>query len=419
MLLFALAAAAGGGTRLTGQCQVSAPVHGWQPVSFPCRAATFGPNTWTETDVPVFVPDGAAALGCSAGLLPSDIAGSVVLLRRGQCAFNAKVANCARGGAVGVIIADSAADKRAPMLLKKAQASDKEPLVPVVSTTMAGGASISELVAAAKLYGGGAQARLSVTSRRVGLPAVSPSSHKRSRVWLMATFPHTGATWLREIWDIATGVASQSVFRLAANELWDASTSSWAFSEAAGCNPDPKMQYYNTLNATVCSWVHRALPWEDVLVKTHHPTNVSAQDGGDLRSIAKGVILTRRSADSWCRQRREQVKGAKGGLATQDECTAVISGAMEAHNRYYGSLPHIVLDFDEMRSNATAAAYQLGRLWRFTGITPKRNALLFFPPRGPRRKKANNQTGAACTAGATQLTPGGSDSRAASTLEAT
>jgi hypothetical protein len=77
-------------------------------------AATFGADlttgVWTA-DI-VFINDGTASptLGCNAATNGADLAGKIALVDRGSCEFGVKCLNAEQGGAIAVIVLNSAAN---------------------------------------------------------------------------------------------------------------------------------------------------------------------------------------------------------------------------------------------------------------------------------------------------------------------
>ena len=55
-------------------------------------------------------------------------------------------------------------------------------------------------------------------------------------VWLLAGYPHSGAGWVRNLWDVSLGIASESVHQVE-GDTWNRRSGSWG--TRCGSRPPP------------------------------------------------------------------------------------------------------------------------------------------------------------------------------------
>jgi lipopolysaccharide biosynthesis glycosyltransferase len=198
-------------------------------------------------------------------------------------------------------------------------------------------------------------------------------------IWLIATFPHTGSTWIRNMWDVSTGIVSESVFKEGKNDRQRDGIGSWGGKCGSrnfpGLEPD-----LSSVNSTLCSMV-RLAKHEALLVKSHYPIIQHAGDG-DKRVFANGVVLTKRSPEKWCDSHPEGTAMFPARLfRTTGDCVTDVQDGMRRLREFYveSGLPYIELDYDAMATSPIVARREFERLWAFTGVNTVRDGLSWFP----------------------------------------
>jgi len=206
--------------------------------------------------------------------------------------------------------------------------------------------------------------------------------------WLLATYPFTGSTWIRNVWDVSTGIVSEAVFQEGGSDKKRIGIETWG-GECGSRNYHGIVPNLGASDPELCAMVRRAASAsESVLVKSHYPALKCCGDW-DRSQFVRGVILTKRSPEKWCDSHSE---GAIGFSAKQfrksDDCAADVRAGMAHMREYYvsKSIPILELDFDAMASSkigdtAAAVRAEFERLWAFTGVTPIRDGLRWFPPK--------------------------------------
>ena len=101
--------------------------------SLPTNTASFGSTNFSFSGALVLVNDGVPSItdGCDA--IVNDITGQIALIDRGACNFAVKAKNAQNAGAIGVIIANNAANPNVPA--PTLGGGDPNVTIPVLSTT--------------------------------------------------------------------------------------------------------------------------------------------------------------------------------------------------------------------------------------------------------------------------------------------
>lgn len=109
----------------------------------PSGVAAFGPQNYLVTGDLVVVNDGAGTSptdGCEAPWVnAADVVGKVVLIDRGVCGYKLKAVNAEAAGAIGVIIANSAANGNTPPALPNGDPTATVVVIPAMSVGHASG----------------------------------------------------------------------------------------------------------------------------------------------------------------------------------------------------------------------------------------------------------------------------------------
>ena len=99
------------------------------------------------------------------------------------------------------------------------------------------------------------------------------------RVIWFATYPHTGNTWIRNLWEVSTGIATGTVFPGENNN------GAWFHP----CGTNAGRDHHD------CTKIHSPRMNETRFVKTHFPTIRS-----HTPTKLDGAVITHRSPTSWC-----------------------------------------------------------------------------------------------------------------------
>ena len=191
-------------------------------------------------------------------------------------------------------------------------------------------------------------------------------------IWF-ATYPHTGNTWIRNIWDVATGIASGTVF-LGEN---DKHAVIHGRISVHPCGTNSGRSHLND-----CAMIRPPRYNEALFVKTHFPTIKTHE----MANTDK-VVITHRSATSWCDAHlsgRRHVYGKK--YDTIADCIRDTARDMENHVRWWtnSSLNMLVLNYNKMVLSRDATKGALKRLFEFaeTEAPNLEHALATFPGHG-------------------------------------
>eukprot|EP00040_Diaphanoeca_grandis_P000332 m.15137 g.15137 ORF g.15137 m.15137 type:complete len:395 (+) comp10454_c0_seq1:308-1492(+) len=222
--------------------------------------------------------------------------------------------------------------------------------------------------------------------------------------YIFATFPFTGNTWIRNFWDIATGIGTQSMYP----EGGQRSTTSDAYASVCGTNrgknhvaawntkktavlellrrinPDsePTLSFGADQTVTnVCDLVRTAKPSDPMIIKTHLPRPISPRSELDRfvgKNLVCGIIHTvRTEVDSWCRSHGTGVSWWNNAT----ECPHVVSKMMQGDADFWHSVqseggplagvPVLTLNFTEMTTgdDPTVVENSIQKLFAFTNTT--------------------------------------------------
>ena len=216
---------------------------------------------------------------------------------------------------------------------------------------------------------------------------------------VLATVPSSGTTWLRQVVEIARGIASETVYEgkqaNAHGRRYNEATFSWGhpcgimtrssngFQHDYGESPKPMHARFG-----ICPLMRLANSTENILIKTHFPAISSGPEElqrGNSPGQLGGVILTRRDvADNY--------KACLRRGFTSDTMEE-FAQSVKAHHTYWqrvteqASVPMVTVDWEDLRSsNLNMSAFLLDKLRDafFPDITEERVnlALALYPARG-------------------------------------
>jgi hypothetical protein len=243
-------------------------------------------------------------------------------------------------------------------------------------------------------------------SWRIGNHTTVKCSECRAARWpgcgcrfVLATFPFTGNTWIRNFWDVATGVGAETGNYPEKGKYLEVNL---GFGSSCGTNggENQRAAYKKarsdaaTLdlvarvaakeNATFadlpCDLIRRAGPSDPILYKTHHP--LFFRDGEiekfTSNNLVCGIILTNRSDTwGWCKTHGHERKyWAKGEHKEADStwCPVGIAAEVEEFHKWYETdrrfqgVPVMTVDYSLMASNGSHAAKEFQRLLDFASV---------------------------------------------------
>ena len=106
--------------------------------------------------------------------------------------------------------------------------------------------------------------------------------------YLLVSLPFTGSSWLRSVWEITTGIGTESMYNEGGSGC---SSSTGAHGSVCG-------SFSGRFHPNFCRDIHQAAPDDPVLIKTHHPFIF----GEPSKACVCGVITPQRSPASWCKR---------------------------------------------------------------------------------------------------------------------
>lgn len=195
---------------------------------------------------------------------------------------------------------------------------------------------------------------------------VSESKKKKQKIFYFATYPHTGNTWIRETWDLSTGIGSESVYE--EYGVYDNRTKSFG----SECGSSGGRYHKRKHGSKICKLFHRATQNETLLIKTHYPT-LQNHARNHLKNY-DGVIITERTAKDWCKSHWESFQ-------SRNECEAKTRVKMEIHNKYWLSknMVKLIIDYEKMKTDKSYAYEKMQTLLKITGTKQIRDGFEWNP----------------------------------------
>ena len=210
--------------------------------------------------------------------------------------------------------------------------------------------------------------------------------------YLLATFPFTGNTWIRNFWDIATGVGAGAITRK--GPLPRRHT---RFGSPCGTNNgrNHREAYtriktnkilhakFTDLVARVasregtsithlpCDLTRRATIEDPLLIKTHHPI---LRRRGELQkypgnNLVCGIVHTIRSdTESWCQHHGHERKYWESEPECASGVATNIAKFLKSYDAEFRGVPRLIMDFSLMSMNASYARTEFRRLLNFTSV---------------------------------------------------
>lgn len=238
-----------------------------------------------------------------------------------------------------------------------------------------------------------------------------PQSASSGCTYLLATFPFSGNTWLRNVWDIATGIGAESAYP----EQGTLSKNNLTYGSDCGANNGNNHRHayqmytrgsknhthtvialaaqierneHTVIHDFPCGFVKRANATDPLLVKTHFPV-LQLVDGEYKRYSSRrnicAVILAHRDY-MWCEHHKLERKfwaTVNTKNDTYSECKHEIANKIITHNMYwkkkadYLGIPVVVFNFSNAILKRSVAVAEFKRVFKFINIsiTPERMAL--------------------------------------------
>ena len=213
--------------------------------------------------------------------------------------------------------------------------------------------------------------------RRRGRQKAESNATKAKDVFLLASYPSAGASWVRNIWDLSTGVASQSADERHPGDTFSARSRSWGSPCGSRRPPDERLE-----SAKRCGVVRPAAAGDPVVVATRYPAR---PEGGDRRGAVEGIVVIDRSPRSWCASAARAA--ARGGAAN---CEAAVGAEMRKFLDFYlepapgyHAFPVLVLSYDRMAASNVSATREMRRMYDFCRARPVRNGVRRYPVGAP------------------------------------
>lgn len=190
-------------------------------------------------------------------------------------------------------------------------------------------------------------------------------------LWWLATYPHSGNTWIRRLWERSTNTTTGTVYQGSRSERGNFRGVHVTKCVSGVMNKD-------------CAYLHNPNKSEAFLVKTHYPTFGEPKIETDV--IAQGVITTIRSPTSWCDSHEKQVEGWDYFRIVKDydHCVEFVKERMNYRRTWWELSGYDVLtvDYDFMKLSVQNARQEMHRIFDFVGVDGihLEDALIEYPP---------------------------------------
>lgn len=191
-------------------------------------------------------------------------------------------------------------------------------------------------------------------------------------VFWLATYPHSGNTWVRQLWSHSTNTTTGAVYH-------------GHYGNKGSFRGIPTFKSDNPCKPKIyCNYIHKPVKDAVFLVKTHFP--VFGNPEKEIKIVARGVITTIRSPSSWCNSHADKIEGwdfRKNYKNTN--CTSFVKDRMRYHQDWWAQTGYNILtiDYDFMKLSVSNARYEMQRIFKFTGVTGTylEEALRVYPPK--------------------------------------
>lgn len=223
------------------------------------------------------------------------------------------------------------------------------------------------------------QTKKEMVINTASVPTMKPVSRneiKKPLIFALATYPHTGNTWIRNFWEVGTGISSEAIYPESGK--W----SNYSRSYGSPCGNNAGRRHRRKWGKEICDLIHRAEPNEPILVKTHYPSlrNVHGQVE-NFDEILDGIILTVRNPESWCK--RYLNSEFRMRFKTMEECVPGMKVKFEVHNKWwterYSHVPIHTFNYTLMKYDKAYTEECLNTMLNLTGAKLVRNPWDWYP----------------------------------------
>jgi len=194
-------------------------------------------------------------------------------------------------------------------------------------------------------------------------------------IFILATFPHTGNNWIRNIWELGTGIGSEAYYK--ENGLYSNVTHSYGSS----CGNDAGRRHRRQHGLGICNKIHRAEPGEPVLIKTHWPSFRSLPEQEEHFDELSGIILTIRDHISWCDRYFDG--GFNHKFNTIEGCYQGTKTRFRKHNEWwikrYPYVPVHIYNYTMMKYDKEYTQECLEEMMHLTGAKLIRDPFIWYP----------------------------------------
>ncbi len=190
-------------------------------------------------------------------------------------------------------------------------------------------------------------------------------------VFWLATYPHSGNTWIRQLWAHSTNASTGGVY-------------SGHYGGKGSFRGIPTFESDKACKPVYCDYIHSPKKDAVFLVKTHFP--VFGDPEKEERIVARGVITTIRSPSSWCNNHADKIErwDIRKNYKNTD-CVSFIKDRMRYHQNWWARTGYNILtiDYDFMKLSVAHARYEMQRIFNFCGETGTylEDALRVYPPK--------------------------------------